>query len=337
MPFDERSNKTVIYFARDAYVSIGYTGLAYLDGRTTDQWIAEKLLREDIGAWGLGPSGGIPQRTISGPMPPWFDIGMATQVLRRELIASVERMPLSQRAQFPKLIIAGWQHGRRLWRPILIHIGDSGSGPLYREIGRAPRRGWEQGNHVLAFTPWNRLHAAALQRLNDQLALATTIDEAEHLIGESLRIVAHNGIGIGKDYLSVCMPFTRDLKVRTTYSAFDEKTHTVQGLFDSYSGPVGYSPWFVGPFRVMPPAVLVGATSTHGGFGDFVLELKGPPATARDGYIMAMASQGRPIWPGRPPRSAITMATWVPNYGEQHDHQPAIFKRAESGAIREMK
>src|SRR5437867_2015050 len=35
-PFDPFSNKAVIYFARDAVVSISYTGLAYLESLPTD-------------------------------------------------------------------------------------------------------------------------------------------------------------------------------------------------------------------------------------------------------------------------------------------------------------
>ena len=61
-PFDQAANKTVIFFARDALVTIGYTGVAYLDGRPTDQWIAEKLSGERFGSEDRGPSGGIPQR-----------------------------------------------------------------------------------------------------------------------------------------------------------------------------------------------------------------------------------------------------------------------------------
>ncbi len=41
--FDPASNKIVIYHAKNALVAIGYSGLAYLEGVPTDQWIAQKL------------------------------------------------------------------------------------------------------------------------------------------------------------------------------------------------------------------------------------------------------------------------------------------------------
>lgn len=40
---DRHSNKTVVVCARECWVVIGYTGLAYLDGRPTDQLIAEAV------------------------------------------------------------------------------------------------------------------------------------------------------------------------------------------------------------------------------------------------------------------------------------------------------
>src|SRR5215216_6024666 len=39
--FDPMSNKSLVYFARDALVVIGYSGLAYIDRTSTDEWIAQ--------------------------------------------------------------------------------------------------------------------------------------------------------------------------------------------------------------------------------------------------------------------------------------------------------
>ena len=42
-PFDKRSNKTVIFRARDAIVVAAYTGDGFVDRLPTDQWIATVL------------------------------------------------------------------------------------------------------------------------------------------------------------------------------------------------------------------------------------------------------------------------------------------------------
>jgi hypothetical protein len=60
---DPVTNKTVIYLARNAHVTIGYSGLAYIEGITTDRWIAQILRDQDLeqpGGRGLMMMGAAP-------------------------------------------------------------------------------------------------------------------------------------------------------------------------------------------------------------------------------------------------------------------------------------
>ena len=41
--FDPHSNKTVVVVGSDCWLVLGYTGIAYLDGKPTDQVIAEAI------------------------------------------------------------------------------------------------------------------------------------------------------------------------------------------------------------------------------------------------------------------------------------------------------
>ncbi len=41
--WDIAANKTIIVIGRDCWLVLGYTGLAYLDGKPTDQFIAEAI------------------------------------------------------------------------------------------------------------------------------------------------------------------------------------------------------------------------------------------------------------------------------------------------------
>jgi len=54
-PFDEASNKNIIFVADDASVTMGYTGIGYLDDVTTDEWIACQL-----GGQGIKPGERFP-------------------------------------------------------------------------------------------------------------------------------------------------------------------------------------------------------------------------------------------------------------------------------------
>src|SRR6476469_5543563 len=71
--FDVLSNKNVVYLARDALVSLGYTGWAYLDGIPTDQWIAQKLAGDDLSEVGT-------LRLTVGPMPVKQSLYEATEL-----------------------------------------------------------------------------------------------------------------------------------------------------------------------------------------------------------------------------------------------------------------
>jgi hypothetical protein len=51
-PFDFFGNKTIVLRADDAIATLGYSGVAHLDGLPTDEWIASFL-------WGRHVSGGV--------------------------------------------------------------------------------------------------------------------------------------------------------------------------------------------------------------------------------------------------------------------------------------
>lgn len=76
-PFDAFANKTVIYFGRRGIASISAAGLAYLNGKTTDEWVAETLSGVDLSTKSAIAMG----HSISHP----FDVGQALEHLRQQL------------------------------------------------------------------------------------------------------------------------------------------------------------------------------------------------------------------------------------------------------------
>lgn len=79
--FDALANKNVVFLARDGLVTLGYTGLAYLEGEPTDRWFARKLALDeslqDDGSGALRTGFGLPER--------WMDVGQAMMHLAAEL------------------------------------------------------------------------------------------------------------------------------------------------------------------------------------------------------------------------------------------------------------
>src|SRR5437879_5929688 len=67
--FDPLANKTVLFFARDAFVTLAYTGVAYIDRLPTDQWIAETLRDKAValGHDGRRPAGHSFERLANSP------------------------------------------------------------------------------------------------------------------------------------------------------------------------------------------------------------------------------------------------------------------------------
>jgi hypothetical protein len=81
-PYDALSNKSIVYRASNAMVSMGYVGSAYLEGKPTDEWLAERLWGESLTI--RTPDGRIPKCGLaSGPeeerAPNCHRVGEATE------------------------------------------------------------------------------------------------------------------------------------------------------------------------------------------------------------------------------------------------------------------
>ena len=101
--FDQVSNKNIIYKARDAIVTFGYTGVAYIDNKPTDTWIVEKLrgkiFSKDCREIYLGFESSDQN----------LDIGQSIRMLSEELTVALKKSPIKQFT----LVAVGWQWYRR--------------------------------------------------------------------------------------------------------------------------------------------------------------------------------------------------------------------------------
>ena len=301
LTFDLEANKTVVYIARDALVSIGYAGLAYLNHRPTDQWIAEKLIGEEVGSRARIPGGGIPEQLKIGATGPWHELGSAMRLLREELVVARD-LHSTPRCDLPRLIIAGWQLWKRRARPVAYIIADDGKGPLYQTLIATPRYDWLRGVPCLNFTPSNRkLHRIAT-RLSKELKSFSIVDEVEQRMMQILRVAANQPAYIGKDYLSVLLPPPAAGFMRIRYVASDASATQARKQHEDlspYIGPVGFAPWIVTPRYEAGPSLLVNsqAWTIDGLLGDLSLEMEGPPAPPNSDFLRARVSQRPRPWP----------------------------------------
>src|SRR5208337_1465023 len=80
-PFDALSNKSIVFRAQNAIVSMAYVGSAYLDGKPTDEWIAEQLWGEPL--TDRTPDGRVGMRF--GGILRSHDIGFSMKALQMSL------------------------------------------------------------------------------------------------------------------------------------------------------------------------------------------------------------------------------------------------------------
>ena len=285
---DPNANKSIVFLARDAYVSIGYTGRASLEGRPTDQWIAEKLSNEDFSTWLPSPTGGIGSKVTLGRVPPWPDIGTAMIKLRASLVASARLLPARERWCLPRIVLCGWQRGKKLWRPILYVIADTGAGDFYQGLGWSRRHGWLQGMFYLDFTPSNPHINRIRLEVESNLRESKSIDQTESLLIDALRLASDHGVGIGKDVLSVVLRQPAERLISSRYEYFEEVLIQVQGIYASYFGPVGFTPWIVAAQYLSGPEVVIGSPEISGPLGEFTFRFESPPNLSGHGPVMSI-------------------------------------------------
>jgi hypothetical protein len=296
--FDPVSNKTVIYYAKNAIVSIGYSGLAYLEDVPTDQWIAQKMRGED-----RYPESepGKPPAMISGRAQHWLDIGRSMELIRHDCGEVFSRVAPQVRPR-QQFAIAGWQwrcRGRRgMARPIVCEVGNSEE-PSGRHVFRAecgPRYWhWEGRNRL--FLSWipdcNPLSASEMSNLEDELKRTwPSPDASGRLLVETIRLAARKSSSVGPDCMCVFMPPPSAGIVDVSYVSARQPRALVTGGEKPLSLPVTFTPWLVGPDSVVAPSMLVGSLS--GNLGPITVSIRGPEGPPGTGIRAVMSSQARP-------------------------------------------
>jgi hypothetical protein len=286
--FDALANKNVIYWARDAIVSIGYTGLAYVKDLPTDDWIAATLT-------GLDVAENFAIR--NGPLPRWWDIGQAIDLLCRELKAS----EIAARKDYFELEITGWQW-KKGKRPLIgsrqpVPLGCSIRKAYGKdfEVKRLPRHWyWKPGAQFGASPEGGlSLSLAEIQQLAERMHSLPDSQYEQAIVDAIRSVAARNPDYVGPNCMSVLIapPHIRAL-VQITF--FPQERHTARLVSSKFVSPeylAAYSPWIIGNGLVQKPSVFIGdGWEFH--MGPFTVLLKGFPAGP--GLLAGMSSQRRP-------------------------------------------
>jgi hypothetical protein len=295
--FDTLANKSLVFLAQNAIVTMAYTGHAYLGGhdKPTDRYIAEALMGEMLED--ISP-GKPPMRFVIGPVSEWPTMGDVLASLTVKLTDAVQKLPVRERSLAPEIIIAGWQNtGTRQSarsRPLIASVFYSGEVGHYCVVQR--HRRWHvsedetrSGRACLIATPSNQMSRSEKLALVARLRDANSPDEIEESLVDAIREVSRKNSVVGSDCLSTLLSTPIISRARVRYLASQPTFHTSnRGTHPMPELPAAYTPWLVGPQLRLPPTILAG---TDGGLlheqslGQYTVSFEYPNAPAVLGPI----------------------------------------------------
>ena len=309
-PHDPWFNKQILYLARDGLFTIGFSGLGYIGGVPTDQWIASIVANEPLNVGGRH-SGGLGTQFRSGPRtfpPHWLDIGQAVERLRTASAITFagfqQRKQVSELAAGLTIVIAGHKYKLR-WRgshadthhirPTLFKLAYSEKPLPGVSLASLDRYwGWERGDSCLVSTPElaPSVRTKILTRVQ-HAGLTITDEDIEAILVEGVREIAQDPQqGVSADCLSVSLMPSRDPEVRIRYNPLASPYRAaVLGVVE----PVIYSGWIVMPGFLQEPQLSLGTPKTASVHG-LSIRFEGPQGL---GGIAAQTTQPRKPPPKR--------------------------------------
>jgi len=266
-PFDSRSNKTVVLHARDAIVTLSYTGLAYLQDTPTDAWIAHKLNGTQFP---FNPKAVDFTMRLGMRRSEWPALGCALSQLAAALTQAASLPRSDLRRSSITVAVAGWLwYRRKRPRAVLATVGKVGSDEF--GVKWAPRRHGKYFLHLIA--PNGYLSDFERQEVHARLAGAD-LEDATAIFASSIRRVAARTDTVGADCMSVSISHPW-MDERTINARFLPNLGEVAEKPRTSPRFAAYSPWVVGPHQCLAPMLLVGAGGQFN-VGQYRLVLSGP-------------------------------------------------------------
>jgi hypothetical protein len=263
---DPVSNKTIVYRCKNAIVVMGYSGIAYIGGNPTDEWLAQVLWGEPITR---GPDGVRPALVGFVRRPLNVDIGRAVSLLR----SAIDARPEPKRYGL-EITIAGWQSKRGRFRPIVMELAARQHKNC--TINQHPRF-WPRGTDLRLLCIGARVEPSEARAYLDTYKrpngfFAPSFLDAERVAVELARDVSRRDQTVGPHVLSVVLPKPPSGKGFARF--LPETVHhvNIETSGSDVATEVGYSPWIIGPRLLAAPSLMIGPlTHDLGGLSFHVL------------------------------------------------------------------
>lgn len=254
--FDPRANKIVLFAARDAFLTLAYTGLAYVNGLPTDQWIAETLRNKPVAP---GQDGHRPATFSFERVANWPSVGQAVERLTSGLEAAMSRLtPAAWRSEPLTIVIAGWQLYRAK-RPRVFGLTIAKPvGLSAPAVVRLPRH---LGRRVVLITePDGHLSSEEQRAVLAVVPGATAVVAEQAMVAEIRKVAARTDV-VGPHCLCVMLPppWVGWAKVR-----YDSPHLDVAHLVTEQATlpiPAAFTPWILTERLTVAPSIISGGGS----------------------------------------------------------------------------
>lgn len=278
-------NKSVIFLCRDAVGAIGFTGVAYIEGHTTDTWIA-KTITERANPDAAGGGFAVAQGRNG------MERLRLTALIRR-LRNAMSSLPQKYGQAGLTVQLVGFRIRRKRCYRFYTEISWSGAEPVVSSWLRLPRN--RQQRYMLGLVgdcPTGDEAARIVTEHADKVGTKDTEALRQGLV-HAVRTRASSTSTVGQDVMTITIPHPAIAReIVWQFEPAVEHKGVIQGekagkqIFDAV-----YSPWILAPGVIMAPTISTSAMEVHSG-GYLIRSGNRPPKPA-NGLQFAMSSQVR--------------------------------------------
>jgi hypothetical protein len=283
---DILANKLILARLDDALVSVGYTGIASIGGKPTDEWLARQIVPD------LDPS----ITALS------FGLGRIPKTLNQfvgNLLAGLANGIVSYpplRSNLLQFAVSGVRAHRGIVRPYILNVVKGADSEIihtrlrHRQVPRNPNlwSTWVSGGYW-ATRP--EIFAPMETSLRD---LPGDLDQfaegAKNLMVTAVRALAQTERTVGDELMTTV---TFPMRGATLVEFLPLRQHEVSDDFqgEAFTHQVSYTPWIIGGCTVAPPIRLIGSYPLE--IDGHIYQLKGGVSDPRL-QVFYMGTQRRP-------------------------------------------
>ena len=256
--FDPLANKNIVCAARNAVVTMGYTGQAFINKEVpTDQWIVEKLtgitFDRSQKPWAIGP----------GSENLMHDMGHLLWSLKNSFDHASVEMEDSWRQDWTAnnfdLLITGWQwknKNKRRFRPLLALLSKPRGSNTF-DLEYTPRHYFTPGRFRIDAAPSGNIAKSQLQLLVNKITSKPDVTEA--LMVDVIRQVSKQNQVVGPDCMSIFLLPPSCSWGRVSYIPVMPGRAVLSNPSSTREILAAFSPWLIGPNITVAPSIMSGS------------------------------------------------------------------------------